>query len=173
MAGRLRKSVIEVTEAAAKRIAEIVRENPGTIGLRLGIKENKGCAGNTYDLALHKETDPLSKYDEQISLPGMLCRSFFLCLCLCLFFFKMDMTHVHTIDAKLIVENKAVLKVIGTKVDVVEEPEKGKKSFVFNNPNASSLCGCGTSFSTASDQQNQDGVASCSSSSAKATSSCH
>eukprot|EP01102_Stenamoeba_stenopodia_P004634 TRINITY_DN1493_c0_g1_i3.p1 TRINITY_DN1493_c0_g1~~TRINITY_DN1493_c0_g1_i3.p1 ORF type:complete len:146 (-),score=38.24 TRINITY_DN1493_c0_g1_i3:37-474(-) len=145
MAGRLRKSVIEVTEAAAKRIAEIVRENPGTIGLRLGIKENKGCAGNTYDLALHKETDPLSKYDEQISLP----------------------------DAKLIVENKAVLKVIGTKVDVVEEPEKGKKSFVFNNPNASSLCGCGTSFSTASDQQNQDGVASCSSSSAKATSSCH
>lgn len=43
------------------------------------------------------------------------------------------------------VDPRALLAVIGTEMDFVESPIKSE--FVFNNPNATSHCGCGESFS--------------------------
>ena len=44
----------------------------------------------------------------------------------------------------ILIEPKAVLFLIGTEIDFVEE--KMGARFVFNNPNAKSTCGCGSSF---------------------------
>ena len=48
-------------------------------------------------------------------------------------------------DTKIIVEAAAVMFLIGTELDYKEE--KLESTFVFNNPNATSTCGCGESFS--------------------------
>eukprot|EP00475_Leptophrys_vorax_P033238 TRINITY_DN52007_c0_g1_i1.p2 TRINITY_DN52007_c0_g1~~TRINITY_DN52007_c0_g1_i1.p2 ORF type:complete len:127 (-),score=10.49 TRINITY_DN52007_c0_g1_i1:523-903(-) len=47
---------------------------------------------------------------------------------------------------KVVVEPKALMHVIGTTVDYVEE--RLKSEFVFVNPNAKGECGCGESFMT-------------------------
>ncbi|MFI4983837.1 MAG: HesB/IscA family protein [Rickettsiales bacterium] len=44
----------------------------------------------------------------------------------------------------ILVEPKAVMHIIGTTLDFVDE--KVKSGFVFNNPNAKAHCGCGESF---------------------------
>ena len=41
------------------------------------------------------------------------------------------------------IENKAILFLIGTKIDY--EISKFKSGFIFNNPNTISMCGCGES----------------------------
>ena len=46
--------------------------------------------------------------------------------------------------AKVIVDGKAVLFLVGTEMDYVEV-EMGSE-FIFNNPNEKSSCGCGQSF---------------------------
>jgi len=46
---------------------------------------------------------------------------------------------------KLIIDAKAVLHLIGTEMDFIEE--QFKSGFVFINPNEKSRCGCGESFS--------------------------
>ncbi|KAF2078243.1 hypothetical protein CYY_000433 [Polysphondylium violaceum] len=43
-------------------------------------------------------------------------------------------------------DSKALLSVIGTEMDYIEEPIK--KEFIFINPNATNTCGCGESFTT-------------------------
>jgi iron-sulfur cluster assembly protein len=44
----------------------------------------------------------------------------------------------------LLIDRKALLFLIGTEMDFVEE--KLKAGFVFNNPNEKGKCGCGESF---------------------------
>lgn len=44
----------------------------------------------------------------------------------------------------ILIEPKAVLHIVGTTLDFVDE--KVKSGFVFNNPNAKAHCGCGESF---------------------------
>jgi iron-sulfur cluster assembly protein len=46
---------------------------------------------------------------------------------------------------RVLIDPKAVMFLIGTEMDFVEE--KFKSGFVFNNPNAKGQCGCGESFS--------------------------
>ena len=46
---------------------------------------------------------------------------------------------------KLFVDSKALMFLIGTEMDYVED--KLQSGFVFNNPNANTTCGCGSSFS--------------------------
>jgi len=133
-----RRQLIEVTEKAAKRISEMTQENPGIDGVRLGIKENQGCAGNVYEMALHKKTDPIGKLDEVIDLQD---------------------------NSRIIIDSKALFKVIGTKVDFVADEVQGVASFTYDNPNASSMCGCGTSFAVSSDPKSAQTGGSCSKSS--------
>jgi iron-sulfur cluster assembly protein len=47
-------------------------------------------------------------------------------------------------DYKLLIDPKAVMFIIGTEMDFVEE--KLKSGFVFRNPNEKGRCGCGESF---------------------------
>lgn len=45
---------------------------------------------------------------------------------------------------RVLIDPKAVMFLIGTEMDFVEE--KFKSGFVFNNPNEKGRCGCGESF---------------------------
>ena len=47
-------------------------------------------------------------------------------------------------DVRVIVESKALMFLIGTEMDFVEDEIRSE--FVFNNPNAKGECGCGESF---------------------------
>lgn len=45
---------------------------------------------------------------------------------------------------KVIIDNKAIMYLIGTKMDFIEDDLKSE--FVFVNPNSKGSCGCGESF---------------------------
>lgn len=47
-------------------------------------------------------------------------------------------------DIKVLIDPKAIMYLIGTEMDFVEE--KLKSGFVFTNPNEKGRCGCGESF---------------------------
>ncbi len=47
-------------------------------------------------------------------------------------------------DIKIFIDAKAVLYLIGTTLDYIDE--KVKSGFIFLNPNAKGQCGCGESF---------------------------
>ncbi|CAN8257849.1 unnamed protein product [Cochlearia groenlandica] len=49
---------------------------------------------------------------------------------------------------KILVEPKALMHVIGTKMDFIDD--KLRSEFVFINPNSQGQCGCGESFMTTS-----------------------
>ncbi|XP_064626125.1 iron-sulfur cluster assembly 1 homolog, mitochondrial-like [Lineus longissimus] len=51
---------------------------------------------------------------------------------------------VHQDGAKIIIDSKAQLSVLGTEMDYVETPLASE--FIFNNPNIKGTCGCGESF---------------------------
>jgi len=47
-------------------------------------------------------------------------------------------------DVRVIVDQKALMFVVGMEMDYVDNEIKSE--FVFNNPNAKGTCGCGESF---------------------------
>lgn len=49
--------VLTMTEAAARRVSEIVSSRDGALGIRIGIKKG-GCAGMEYTVDLVTEADP-------------------------------------------------------------------------------------------------------------------
>jgi iron-sulfur cluster assembly accessory protein len=49
-------------------------------------------------------------------------------------------------ELTIIVDPKAVFAITGTEMDYISN--KLKSEFVFTNPNAKGICGCGESFST-------------------------
>ncbi|KAG1366277.1 Iron-sulfur assembly protein IscA-like 1, mitochondrial [Cocos nucifera] len=53
---------------------------------------------------------------------------------------------------KILVDPKALMHVIGTKMDFVDDALKSE--FIFINPNSKGQCGCGESFMTTSTTQN-------------------
>jgi iron-sulfur cluster assembly accessory protein len=56
---------------------------------------------------------------------------------------KLD-EEVDTSGIKVIVDNKAIMYLLGTQMDFVEDDLKSE--FVFINPNSKGSCGCGESF---------------------------
>jgi iron-sulfur cluster assembly accessory protein len=56
---------------------------------------------------------------------------------------KLD-EEVEQSGVKVLVENKAVMYLLGTKMDYIEDEIKSE--FVFVNPNSKGSCGCGESF---------------------------
>lgn len=56
---------------------------------------------------------------------------------------KFDEVIAHN-QFKLIIDSKALMALVGTEMDYVEN-ELGSE-FVFNNPNEKGRCGCGESF---------------------------
>ncbi|KAL1813296.1 hypothetical protein ACET3Z_023361 [Daucus carota] len=52
---------------------------------------------------------------------------------------------------KIVVDAKALMHVIGTKMDFVDD--KLRSEFIFINPNSEGQCGCGESFMTTSSKE--------------------
>ncbi len=135
---------VNLTETAAREIASIVRQqelDADVIRLRVGVKGG-GCSGFSYLLDL---TETQKESDEEWS-----------------FSFDLDPKAANGAgsgngngngngDAKpqftirVICDPKSYLYLNGTTIDFRDEMMG--RGFVFSNPNATSTCGCGSSFS--------------------------
>lgn len=64
-----------------------------------------------------------------------------------MFFFPTDKLDEEVLQdgARILIDRKAQLSLLGTEMDFVEN--KLSTEFVFNNPNIKGTCGCGESFS--------------------------
>ena len=83
-------------------------------GVRIGVKR-RGCNGYSY-IMQYSEGNDVGKLDELIEERGV----------------------------RVIVDSKALMFLIGTEMDYVDNEIKSE--FVFNNPNSKGTCGCGESF---------------------------
>lgn len=114
-----------VTDTAAREISSILSQqglNTESTHLRVGVKGG-GCSGFNYILDL---TETKKEGDEQWD-------------------FEYDMDG-DQFKLQVICDPKSYLYLNGTTVDFKDEVMG--RGFVFNNPNATTTCGCGSSFST-------------------------
>ena len=132
---------VNVSPTAAREIHRIILENeldPAEVCLRVGVKGG-GCSGFSYLLDLtetKKDTDemweisfdaPESK-DAAASEGGVAVAN-----------------ATKSFTVRVICDPKSYLYLNGTTIDFKDELMG--RGFVFNNPNATSSCGCGSSFS--------------------------
>jgi len=104
---------VRLTERAAKRIAEILREEAGASMLRVAVTGG-GCSGFQYDFCLD---DARAEDDLVIAREG----------------------------AMVLIDPVSLDFLKGAEIDFVDEMIGA--AFKIKNPNATSSCGCGTSFS--------------------------
>ncbi len=116
--------MISFTEKAANKVLSIMSEQDvsNDTVVRVGVKGG-GCSGFSYLLDL---TETRAEGDEQWD-----------------FDFKIE---GEPFTLMVICDPKSYLYLNGTTVDFKDEVMG--RGFVFDNPNASSSCGCGSSFST-------------------------
>lgn len=112
--------MINLTKNAATRIKGLLNDRglPETAGMRFGVKGG-GCAGFEYQVEVvvsPRKFDMPSRHDTVFVSEGV----------------------------RLLVDKKSLLFLNGMTIDW-EEHNFGH-SFVYTNPNATSSCGCGTSF---------------------------
>lgn len=138
---------VTVTETAAREINSIVKQqglDPDKIRLRVGVKGG-GCSGFSYLLDLtetQKDSDEVWVYEfvpsesanasasEGGSAEGDGATAV--------------ATGGEAVKVSVICDPKSYLYLNGTEIDFKEEIMG--RGFVFNNPNANSTCGCGSSF---------------------------
>jgi len=104
---------VTVSARAAKRIAEVLKSEPGPVMLRLAVTGG-GCSGFQYNFALDD-----ARLDEDLV--------------------------VERDGAVVLIDPVSLDFLRGAEIDFVDDLIGA--SFKVNNPNASSSCGCGTSFS--------------------------
>ncbi|GDY04783.1 heme biosynthesis protein HemY [Phycisphaerae bacterium] len=136
-----------VTETAAREIDSIIRQqglDPAKIHLRVGVKGG-GCSGFSYLLDLteiRKDNDELWEVSftrrpdvavkaQNESGAGSVATA--------------TATAPEPCAVKMICDPKSYLYVNGTTIDFKDEVMG--RGFVFSNPNATTTCGCGSSFS--------------------------
>ena len=109
---------ITITNAAAMRVKTLLesRGKPSA-GIKVGVG-TAGCSGLTYEI---EYADEVGKFDEVVP-------------------YLVDGVE----EFKVLIDPKAVMYLIGSEMDFVEE--KMKSGFVFSNPNEKGRCGCGESF---------------------------
>ena len=127
---------VTVTKTAAREVRSIIKQqdlDADKIRLRVGVKGG-GCSGFSYLLDLtekQRDTDEMWEYSYDAGTNGE------------------TETAVAVDDSKLTVrvicDPKSYLYLNGTEIDFKDEIMG--RGFVFNNPNATSTCGCGSSFS--------------------------
>jgi iron-sulfur cluster assembly accessory protein len=105
--------LVTISERAAKRIAEILKEEPGPALLRVAVLGG-GCSGFQYDFRLDA-----SRNDD-------------------------DLVIAHG-GAVVAIDSVSLDFLKGAEIDFVDEMIGA--AFKVKNPNATSSCGCGTSFS--------------------------
>ena len=112
---------VTLTERAAEKVQELLRGKglPETAGIRFGVKGG-GCSGFEYTADL--ESSP-RKFD----MPG-----------------RDDKVFVSN-GTRIVVDKKSYLFLNGVEVDW--ETNRFGHTFIYNNPNAKGVCGCGISFS--------------------------
>ncbi len=121
---------VTITETAAKEIATIVRQqdlDAAAIRLRVGVKGG-GCSGFSYLLDLTetvRDSDEQWDFDYELAAP--------------------DGGGTEAFKLRVVCDPKSLLYLNGTEIDFKDEIMG--RGFVFNNPNATSSCGCGSSFS--------------------------
>ncbi len=110
---------ISLTESAASRIQEYIKSESLPAGeTRLRVGvKGGGCSGFSYLLDL--TADAPGEFDEEVETAG---------------------------GVKVLIDQKSALYLEGTVIDYVSEGPL-REGFVFKNPNATSSCGCGSSFS--------------------------
>jgi iron-sulfur cluster assembly protein len=132
---------VNVSPTAAREIHRIILENeldPAKVCLRVGVKGG-GCSGFSYLLDLtetKKDSDEM--WEVSIDTPeksaanegggGVAVAN-----------------ATKSITVRVICDPKSYLYLNGTTIDFKDELMG--RGFVFNNPNATSSCGCGSSFS--------------------------
>ena len=119
-----------VTEAAAREISSIIKQqdlDPASTCLRVGVKGG-GCSGFSYLLDLtENEHDTDESWEYNFSINGS------------------NGSDNQELAVKIICDPKSYLYLNGTEIDFKDEIMG--RGFVFNNPNATATCGCGSSFS--------------------------
>jgi iron-sulfur cluster assembly protein len=136
-----------VTETAAREINTIIKQqglDAEKVRLRVGVKGG-GCSGFSYLLDLtetQKDTDEVWEYTYPISRTQGAAGS------------PADsaaggsavaVADAETFTVRVICDPKSMLYLEGTTIDFKDEIMG--RGFVFSNPNATSSCGCGSSFS--------------------------
>lgn len=129
---------VTVTDTAAREIANIIRQqelDPEAIRLRVGVKGG-GCSGFQYLLDLtetQKDSDEMWEvaYEVPAAKDGEAEGGV--------------ATANESLTVKVICDPKSYLYLNGTTIDFKDEIMG--RGFVFNNPNATTTCGCGSSFS--------------------------
>ncbi len=130
---------VVISDKAAKEVASIIAQqelDAKTVCLRVGVKGG-GCSGFSYLLDItetKKDSDELWEMDYD---------------------FKADSQNGsaengsadagESFTLRVICDPKSYLYLNGTEIDFKDELMG--RGFVFNNPNATSTCGCGSSFS--------------------------
>ena len=115
---------VKITDTAAREISNIMKQQDldlESTHLRVGVKGG-GCSGFSYILDLtetKKEGDELWNFTFEIEGDAL--------------------------ELRVICDPKSYLYINGTTVDFKDEVMG--RGFVFENPNASTTCGCGSSFS--------------------------
>lgn len=107
--------VISLTDAAAARIREIMAQSPGGDAPALGLKVGVKKGGCAGMEYTFEIARAVGKGDEVVTDK----------------------------DATVVVDAKAVLFLLGTELDF--KTDRFSSTFVFNNPNQISACGCGES----------------------------
>jgi iron-sulfur cluster assembly 1 len=101
-----------------KRLQECNNIDGTQKALRLGVR-TRGCNGMAYILEWQDRGDNVGKFDEVVDVGD---------------------------DIQVILDSRAVMHVVGSTMDF--QRDKLAEEFVFLNPNATGICGCGESFST-------------------------
>jgi len=133
---------VNVTETAAREIDAIIRQqglDADKVRLRVGVKGG-GCSGFSYLLDLtevQKESDELWEfsYARRPDPKGASAQGGGVATA----------TGAEPFTVRVICDPKSYLYLNGTTIDFKDEIMG--RGFVFNNPNANSTCGCGSSFS--------------------------
>ena len=105
---------VQLTERAAKRIVEIMREDSGGASMLRVAVTGGGCSGFQYDFSLEQ-----NRGDEDLV--------------------------VEKDGAVVLIDPVSLDFLRGAEIDFADEMIGA--AFKINNPNATSSCGCGTSFS--------------------------
>lgn len=123
---------VTVTDTAAREIASIIKQQElktESVRLRVGVKGG-GCSGFNYLLDLTENTkDSDEIWEYRFDVPEAADGE----------------APAHEFALRVVCDPKSYLYLNGTEIDFKDEIMG--RGFVFNNPNASSTCGCGSSFS--------------------------